>query len=70
MVIGPVEHKINIRSKNFDDFENFIKAVDIDYDSAYAEGALYMQEFVEFISNNCYIPTSGNCFTICVIFFH
>ena len=33
MVIGPVEHKTNIRFKNMDDFERYINAIDIDYDS-------------------------------------
>ena len=34
MIIGPVEHKTNIRFKNMDDFERYINAIDIDYDSA------------------------------------
>ena len=33
MIIGPVEHKKNIRFKNMDDFERYINAIDIDYDS-------------------------------------
>ena len=33
MIIGPVEHKTNIRFKNMDDFERYINAIDIDYDS-------------------------------------
>ena len=33
MIVGPVEHKTNIRFKNMDDFENYINAVDVDYDS-------------------------------------
>ena len=33
MNIGPVEHKTNIRFKNMDDFERYINAIDIDYDS-------------------------------------
>ena len=33
MVIGPVEHKTSIRFKNLDDFESYINAIDIDYDS-------------------------------------
>ena len=32
-IIGPVEHKTNIRFKNMDDFERYINAIDIDYDS-------------------------------------
>ena len=33
MIIGPIEHKTNIRFKNKDDFKRFINAIDIDYDS-------------------------------------
>ena len=33
MIIGPIEHKTNIRFKNMNDFENYINAIDIDYDS-------------------------------------
>ena len=33
MFIGPVEHKTNIRYKNMDDFERYIDAIDVDYDS-------------------------------------
>ena len=33
MIIGLVEHKTNIRYKNMDDFERYINAIDIDYDS-------------------------------------
>ena len=33
MIVGPIEHKTNIRFKNMNDFENYIKAIDIDYDS-------------------------------------
>ena len=33
LIIGPVEHKTNIRFKNMDDFERYINAIDIDYDS-------------------------------------
>ena len=33
MIIGPVEHKTNIRFKNMDDFERYINAIDVDYDS-------------------------------------
>ena len=32
MIIGPFEHKTNIRFKNMDDFESFIDAIDIEYD--------------------------------------
>ena len=31
--IGPVEHKTIIRYKNMDDFEGYINAIDVDYDS-------------------------------------
>ena len=33
MVIGLIEHKTNIRFKNMDDFERYIDAIDVDYDS-------------------------------------
>ena len=33
MIIGPIERKTNIRFKNMDDFENYINAIDVDYDS-------------------------------------
>ena len=33
MIIGPTEHKTNIRFKNLDDFESYINAIDVDYDS-------------------------------------
>ena len=33
MIIGPVEHKTNIRFKIMDDFERYINAIDIDNDS-------------------------------------
>ena len=33
MIIGHNEHKTNIRFKNMDDFERYINAIDIDYDS-------------------------------------
>ena len=33
MIIGHIEHKTNIRFKNMDDFESYINATDIDYDS-------------------------------------
>ena len=33
MFIGPVEHKTNIRFKNMDDFERYLNAIDVDYDS-------------------------------------
>ena len=33
LIIGPVEHKANIRFKNMDDFESYKNAKDFDYDS-------------------------------------
>ena len=33
MIIGPIEHKTNIRFKNIDDFEGYLNAIDVDYDS-------------------------------------
>ena len=30
---GPIEHELNIRFKIIDDFESYINAIDIDYDS-------------------------------------
>ena len=33
MIIGPIEHKTNIRFKKMDDFENYLKAKVVDYDS-------------------------------------
>ena len=33
MIIGPIEHKTNIRFESMDDFESYINAIDVDYDS-------------------------------------
>ena len=33
LVIGPIEHKTNVRFKNMDDFESYINAIDVEYDS-------------------------------------
>ena len=33
MIIGLIEHKMNIRFKNMDDFESYMNAIDVDYDS-------------------------------------
>ena len=33
MIIGPAEHKTNVRFKKMDDFESYINAIDVDYDS-------------------------------------
>ena len=30
MIIGPIEHKTNIRFQNMDDFERYINALDVD----------------------------------------
>ena len=85
MIIGLVEQKTNFEFRNMDDFESFINATDIDYDSedvtftgyvynfntpqfnvvnrsAYAEGTNYGQAFDEYFGQNCYIPTSVQCF--------
>ena len=32
-IIGPIKHKTNIRFENMDDFESYMNAIDIDYDS-------------------------------------
>ena len=43
MLIGPVEDKTNIRFENMDDFESYVNAIDIDYDSedAFFTGYVY-----------------------------
>ena len=92
MIIGPIEHKTNIRFKNMDDFQSYRNAIDVNYDSedvtftgyvykiitpqfnvvrrrVYGRGTYYMQETVEYHGQNCYIPTSGMCFTKCINFF-
>ena len=33
MIIGPTEHKTNIRFEIMDDFESYMKGIDVDYDS-------------------------------------
>ena len=33
MNIGPIAHKTNIRFKSMDNFESYINAIDVDYDS-------------------------------------
>ena len=33
MSLGPIEHKTNNRFKNMDDFESYINAIDVDYNS-------------------------------------
>ena len=33
MVVGPIEHRTKIKFRNVDDFESYIKAIDVDYDS-------------------------------------
>ena len=37
--------------------------------SQYGRGTHFKQDFVEYISSNCYIPTSGNCFIKCINYF-
>ena len=37
--------------------------------SQYGRGTDFKQDIVEFIGNNCYIPTSGNCFIKCLKYF-
>ena len=93
LIIGPIEYKTNIRFKITDDFESYIDAIDIDYDSkdvtftgyiyklnkpqfkivkrsAHGKGTNCMQEIVEYLRQNCYIPTSGNCFIRCINYFN
>ena len=92
IIIGPIEHKTNIRFKNMEDFERYINAIDIDYDSedvtfsgyvyklytphfkvvkrsAYGRGTNYTQKIVEYLGQNCYIPTSGMYFIKCINYF-
>ena len=37
--------------------------------SQYGRGTDFKQDFVAYIGNNCYIPTSGNCFIKCINYF-
>ena len=37
--------------------------------SQYARGIDFKQDIVQFLGNNCYIPTSGNHFIKCISFF-
>ena len=37
--------------------------------SRYARGTNVEPDIVEYIGNNCYIPTSGNCFMKCIKYF-
>ena len=37
--------------------------------SQYGRGTDFKQDIVEYIGNNCYIPTSGNCFIKCISYF-
>ena len=37
--------------------------------SQYGRGTDFKQDIVEYIGNNCYIPTSGNCFINCINYF-
>ena len=34
--------------------------------SEYGRGTEFKQDIVEYIGNNCYNPTSGNCFVKCI----
>ena len=38
--------------------------------SQYGKGTYFKQDIVEYIGNNCYIPTSGNCFIKCINYFN
>ena len=33
MINGPIERKTNVRFKNMDNFESYVNAIDVDYDS-------------------------------------
>ena len=37
--------------------------------SQYGRGTDFKQHIVEYIGNNCYIPTTGNCFIKCIFYF-
>ena len=37
--------------------------------SQYGRGTGFKQDIVEYIGNNCYIPTSGDCFIKCINYF-
>ena len=37
--------------------------------SQYGRGTDFKQDIVEYIGNNCYIPSSGNCFIKCINYF-
>ena len=37
--------------------------------SRYGRGTDFKQDIVEYIGNNCYIPTNGNCFIKCINYF-
>ena len=39
------------------------------YTSQYGRGTAFKQNIVEYRGNNCYIPTSGNCFIKCIKYF-
>ena len=34
--------------------------------SQYGRGTIFKQDIVEYTGNECYIPTSGNCFIKCI----
>ena len=50
MTIGTIEHKTNIRFKNMDDFESYINATGIDYDSEDVtfNGSVYKLDTLQF----------------------
>ena len=50
MIIGPIDHKTNTRFKTMDDFESYINAIEIDYDSEEAvfNGYVYKLNTAQF----------------------
>ena len=91
MLIGQIEQTTKFRFRSVDDFETYISAIDIDYDSEvliltgwldelntpqsnkvnrsnYGIGTDLKHDIIEFIGNNCYIPTIQLCFVKCFKF--
>ena len=85
MLIGEIEQRKNIRIRNFEDFDPYMIAIDVYYDSEdfiftgwlynlnssqfnkanrsqNGKGTDFKQDINGYIGNNCFIPTSGNCF--------
>ena len=64
MVIGPVEHRTNFRFRNFDDFETYRNARDLDYDSGDVTYTSYIHELntpqFETVKRSAYAK-STNC---------